>query len=277
MRRFVPMLLVTAALSLGATARADEPARAPEPTGLAREAAFELGLDFHLFSRHFRYEDDFYGFLRDYDLPAGPSLGVHARWYPGKHFTDEWPSILGLGIVFDHSFALASERSNRVRFPTANRTVEVNALARFQIGEQAIVGVFGFGSHLFELGLDDPSIPDTLKVPDIPSVNYRYLRSGVEGRLVFARPVGALLGASFLQVLDAGGIGEAVWFPRATANGAELSARVVLDLTHGLEAQLGVDYRRYFMAMHPEVGDDFIAGGALDQYVYYSASVVYRH
>jgi hypothetical protein len=269
-------LLLTAlfALSFASPARADEGARQPS---LGDEAALELGLDFHVFSRSFRYEDDYYGFLRGYRLGAGPSMGFNARWYPGKHATDGWPSIFGVGVRFDHSFGLASERSNQVQFPTTNRMVEVNALARFQIGEQAVVGIFGFGSHFFELGLDDPWTPATLNTPDVPSVNYRYLRYGAEGRLVFHPLVGALVGASFLQVLDAGGIDDRVWFPRATTNGAELAGHVVLRIAHGLEARLGVAYRRYFMAMNAEVGDDYIAGGALDQYVFYTAGLVYRH
>jgi len=49
------------------------------------------------------------------------------------------------------------------------------------------------------------------------------------------------------------------------------------ELDAGLEIRLGFDVRRYFFSMNPEVGDPFIAGGALDQYLGYTLGIAYRY
>jgi hypothetical protein len=262
---------------VGLTILAD-PTSARAEVGVANDAALDVGVGFELFSRYLRYEDDLHGFLRPYDLGAGPAVAIDARWYPGRHFTEEWPAIFGIEMAFQRSFAIVSERSDGARFPTVNRNVDVNALARFMIRRHALVGRFGYGSHLYELRRRDPSQPSTgILVPDVPSVEYRYLRYGVESRLAILDWFGAVVGASFLQVLDAGGLESEIWFPHLSGHGAELDVGAVFALGRGFEARASLTYRRYFFAFNPVPGyEDIIAGGALDQFVFYTASVAYR-
>ncbi len=279
----VAALVALAALALGsprAHAEDRDGARCescPSAT-VSADAALDLGMGFQLFSRHLRYEDDLYGFLRPYDLPAGPAFVLAGRFYPGRLFTDRWPSIFGLEVGFQRSFAIVSERPGGERFPSVNRMVDVNALARVMIRRNSLVARFGYGSHLYELRVADPSQPSAgILVPDVPSVEYRYLRYGADARIAIVPRVAALAGASFLQVLDAGGIEDEVWFPHLGGNGVELSCGVVVGIARGFEVRATLDYRRYFFAFNPVPGyEDIVAGGALDSFLFYSAAVAYR-
>jgi hypothetical protein len=64
-----------------------------------------------------------------------------------------------------------------------------------------------------------------------------------------------------------GGLTEATWFPRATGAGLDVSAGVAFHVTTWLDLQARIDTRRYFFAMHPAIGDPWIAGGATDDYI----------
>lgn len=279
MRRLAIMLALLAAPF---TARAELPA-APAPvqsdsprTTLRRTSALEVGSGGAIFSRHLRYNDDVYGFLREYTLPAAPEATMFLRAYPGAFAGPGIGEVFGLELRFDRSFGVESERQNGVRFPTVQRVLEVNALARLARGGHELVGVVGYGHHAFELRRAEPSAPDLDNVPDVPSTGYGYVRLGVEGRAVLHDRVALSLAASYLFVLDAGGIEDDVWFPRAQTGGMTAGLGVVVAIVCGFEVRLDLEYRRYFLDMRVQPGDPHIAGGALDQYTRTSLRGVYR-
>lgn len=242
----------------------------------AHAPAVEVYLGLSTISRHFRYHQDVYGALRDYTLPAGPSISIGGRWFPGAHFTDGIGSAFGVGFRFDRSMGLDSERGPALSYPTAQRIFELDALGRFVAPSYEIVAGLGFGSHAFVLDNATPATPDLDPVPDIPDIDYRYVRVAVDGRFDVVRRFDVGFGVGALAVLDAGGIDDTVWFPRSQAGGLTLELDGYVPLAHGIELRASLEYRRYFHAMNSQLGDSRIAGGALDQYTTAELAVLYR-
>jgi hypothetical protein len=57
-----------------------------------------------------------------------------------------------------------------------------------------------------------------------------------------------------------------MWFPRLSGGAIDGEIGIGVDLAHGIRARLALELCRYYFAMHPEPGDAWIAGGAVDQY-----------
>jgi hypothetical protein len=118
-----------------------------------------------------------------------------------------------------------------------------------------------YGEHRF--AVEDEAMEEEL----VPDVTYRWARGG----LAVAVPVGDKLvvegGGGWRQLLSTGELASEAWFPRSTGAGidAELGATWKAGGPVSLFAR--ADLRRYFFAMNPEVGDPYIAGGAVDQYL----------
>jgi hypothetical protein len=271
------LLLACLVLTCSSVAHAELPPGSPHHRALLRRtSALEAGFGFGLITRRFSYHQDVYGFLRDYELPVGPEIALDVRVYPGAFVRPGIPGAFGLELIFERSFGIESERGNGVRFPTIQRILEANAIARLARGGHELALVFGYGHHAFELGRSAPSEPDLDNIPDVPSAGYGYLRIGTEGRAVLHDRLALVLGAAYLVVLDTGGIEDPLWFPRATAGGMTVSARVVLAVVRNVDVRLGFSYRRYFLDMHSEPGDRNIAGGALDRFTSTELSAAYR-
>lgn len=272
------LLPLVALLLLPATGLAQSPSASEEvPVARERPVFLDLSIGTGIVSRHLRFHDDLYGVTRPYDLAGGASFGFDARIHPGAFARHELAGTFGLGVRYDRTAGATSESSEGAVFPTANQRIEIDAIERFRLGAHELAGSIGYGNHAFVLGRSTPTSPSTNAVPEVPNVRYSYLRLGIETRLRAHRWVSFRVGAAYLQVFDAGGIEDASWFPRARSAGIELTTRLVVPITHGLEGRLGIEYRRYFFAMRPEVGDPRIVGGALDQYADVRLELAYRY
>ena len=85
------------------------------------------------------------------------------------------------------------------------------------------------------------------------------------GRFGLGRRVALTGRAAWLAVLDTGAA-PARYFPRQTVSAVEAAAGVAVDIGE-VEVRAGVEYRRYFSSMHPEPGDAYVVGGAVDEYM----------
>ncbi|MBX3250692.1 MAG: hypothetical protein KF901_26170 [Myxococcales bacterium] len=239
--------------------------------------AIDLGVYFRLFSRRLRYTDDLYGLLRTYTLPLGPSIRFDGRWYPGAHIGDGFYAHIGFDFAYELAFGIDSRRADGEVFPTSSRAWSVGMRGRVPFGaHEASLGV-GYGLHSFVVEAAGPSQPGREIIPQVPGMTYRFVRLQAEGRFALIGGLRATLRAAYLVMLDTGGVQQDIWFPRASAGGVEAEVIVGYELDVGLEIRLSWDVRRYFFSMNPEVGDPFIAGGALDQYFGYTLGVAYRY
>jgi hypothetical protein len=113
----------------------------------------------------------------------------------------------------------------------------------------------------------------------IPGVAYSFVEPALDARFAFGSfGVGALVG--YRLVLSAGDIQEPVWFPDATASALHANLFVSYALARPLHALLGVNVRRYGLAMHSKPSDVTLgrdaAGGAIDQYLTAFLGIEYR-
>lgn len=248
-----------------------------EELGERAYVAFDLGVYAHLFSRRLRYNDDLYRLMRTYTLQLGPAVRFDGRWYPGAHVGDGFYAHIGLEFAYERAFGIDSKRADGETFPTTSRAWHVGLRGRVPFGDhEASLGI-GYGLHSFVVEAAGPSQPGREIIPQVPGVTYRFVRIQGEGRFALVGGLRATVRAAWLQLVDLGGVESEIWFPRASAGGIEAEILVGYELDAGLEIRLGFDVRRYFFSMNPEVGDPFIAGGALDQYLGYTLGVAYRY
>lgn len=222
----------------------------------------EIAAGLKFFTRSLTYNDDLYGALRPYDLSGAPSLDAQLRWYPGAHFGSGIASIFGVYGQFNYALGLKTVDAMEREFATSQLSFGGGLRVRIPLGASEL-GVFGgYGQHGFTLdGTDGPT------GIDFPSVSYGFLRYGADGRLSPFDGFHARFGFAWRQMLSAGEIAEADWFPRATMGGLDAQLGVGYEVVSGLEVQLGAELIRYFYAMNPEPGDGRVAGGAVDQYL----------
>ncbi len=248
--------------------------------GVLRDEALPNALDMailaHPFSRRLVYNDDLYGLLREYSLGLGPAFRLAARWYPGAHFTAGWGAYLGVDILWERAFAIDSKRADGEVFPTRSQAWYLGLRGRIPLGRHEVSVGLGYGRHTFVIDSAGPSQPGRLNIPQVPGVDYRSVATQVEMRLAPVAGLRITLSGAYLFLLDLGGIGSDRWFPRAKAGGIEAAVTLGWETSSGIELRLGWDVRRYFYRFEPEVGDPFIAGGAIDQYFGYSFGLAYR-
>ena len=244
--------------------------------------ALELAILGHAFGRTLRYNDDLYGFLREYTLKFGPQVRFSGRWYPGAHVTDGFGSYLGIDLMWERAFGIDSKRADGVVFPTRSQAWLVGLRGRYPLERHEFSVGFGYGRHSFIIENSGPSSPDRLNIPVVPGVNYKHLKLDVDARVHLAAGVFARVFAGYMIVLDAGGIEDDVWFPLATAGGFEAGLNLDYELDNGLTFRIGFDVRRYFFDMNvvPDdangQGDPWVVGGAVDQYFGYTFGIAYR-
>jgi len=236
------------ASTTGVTASVSRPQRA--------RRAIVISVEERPFWRRLRYNDDLDDRLRPSDLVAN-AVGVGASWRPLQN-------LRNLSIVGRGELAVGvngSRTSDGTAYSTSSS--EWNLGIGFDVGiASARVGLVAtYGEQRFSL--DD----DAQMMELIPDVTYRFARGGLVVAVPLASRWELSVTGGWRQLLGMGGMTETMWFPRASGAGIDGSAGLAFHVTPWLAVQARVDLRRYFLAMNPEPGDPWIAGGATDQYV----------
>ena len=97
---------------------------------------------------------------------------------------------------------------------------------------------------------------------------------GWDGRIPIG-PIAVALLLKYQGALDAGETKDR--FTGASVGGLVFGGGVNVPLISGLEGRIGAEYYRWFYSFSPEVGDEFIAGGALDQYIHLRAGLAFAY
>lgn len=244
--------------------------------------ALEMAILGHAFGRKLRYNDDLYGFLREYTLNFGPQIRFSARWYPGAHVTDGFGSYLGIDLMWERAFGIDSKRADGVVFPTSSQAWLVGLRGRYPLERHEFSVGFGYGRHSFIIENSGPSTPDRLNIPVVPGVNYKHIKLDLDARIHIAGGLYTRIFAGYMIILDLGGIEDDVWFPLASGGGFEAGLNLDYEMDNGLTIRVGFDVRRYFMDMNVSPtdengqGDPWVVGGAVDQYFGYTLGLAYR-
>ena len=208
-------------------------------------------------ARIFRYHDGLSSNLRPYDLPASANVAVTVEVYPLARLGV--PILRGVGLTggFQYAPGLASQASMGASVSTVWMHVDGGLRLRLPFGEDSrfVLGVAGgVVKERFAFGVSS-------LVASLPSVDYLFGRAAADGRLRLG-PVALLAGGAYLPAISGGDL--AGRFRKASFAAVELSAGLAVPLGSHFEMRAAGTYTRVFYAFKPEVGDGYVAGGALD-------------
>ncbi len=218
-------------------------------------------------SRNFDYVDRLTSTLRPYSLTAAPLAAVSAEVYPAARTGTPFLKDLGATVDYALAFGLGSTDSAGTNVSTSWSAFDLGLRERIPVGRQVLLGVHGgYGEidYTFSGNLNTTA--------ELPSVQYRFIRGGADGRVALGI-VNVTLSGSYLAVLSTGAVGN--YFGRATVGGVEGNVGVSHGFGHGFEAGVELAYTRFFYTLNPQPGDPYVAGGALDQMARGSVSVAY--
>jgi hypothetical protein len=236
-----------------------------EPTRSAALAS--IGAAIQVGARDFSYVDRITPTLRPYDLVAAPLVSVDAELYPLAR--SRTPVLKDLGATFDYSraFGLASADSAGTSVSTTWNELDFGARARFPIGHAVLAGIHGGYGEI------DYSFHGALRTSaQLPDVQYRFLRGGLDARVALGA-VSVYGYASYLGVLSTGLFGT--YFARASVGGIEGRIGAAHAIARSFELSLEIAYTRFYYSLHPQPGDAYVAGGALDQIARGSLRIAY--
>jgi hypothetical protein len=222
------------------------------------------------FTRLLRYNQDIFNQLRSYSLSLAPAPFVSLNWYPGAHGSrDGFGAHIGVGGRFEHAVGLESrDETTGTRFTTRALAAEGHVRGRIPFSVHELVLFGGAGLQSFSLGAGDGGAD-----PGVPDVNYTYLRFGFEGRLEPVDSLSITGRFAYRPVLSAGEITSEEWFRRGSAAGLDAGVAITYEVLPSFDMVLAGELRRYFYSFNPEPTDAQVAGGAVDQYLFFSLGI----
>jgi hypothetical protein len=236
---------------------------APPPSRYPQKPTiFELSAGGGSGSRFFRYNDALSAGLRTYNLPAAPNVVVAAELYPFARLSVPVIRNIGFDGGFQHAIALSSATSNGMSVGTNWWRAEGDLRLRFPLGEGArhAIGVRG-GVVAEHFGFTSG---DAMLTTQLPDVDYLFWRVGAFGRAA-AGPIAFLLDVAYMPAWKSGALADR--FRESTFAAVEFGGGLAVPVVRVFEFRATADYMRVFYAFHPNPGDAYVAGGALDQFV----------
>ncbi len=223
-------------------------------------------------NRRFKYSDPVGDSLRPYKLPLAPMASFGLEAYPLA--TSDVPVLRDLGFRgrFSRAFALDSTTPDGDKIETSWTRFGGEVRERLLIpGRHPLeFGAF-FGADASYFVMSSKSAVMAL----LPSARTVSLRFGLDGRVLVAGRFSLMLNLAYLAVTSPGEVYEHFRDPQVAGVDGELGCSVTL--IPGLEIRLNGRYTRYFASFHPEVGDPYVAGGALDEQLQIGLGVRYAH
>lgn len=223
-------------------------------------------------NRRFTYSDQVGYNLAPYRLPAAPMASFGIEAYPAAASGVPFIRDLGIRAHISRGFAFDSNTPQNV-------TLETN-WTRF--GGELRERLLFPGPHAFELGVlvgadasyfgmsADAPVPALL-----PAARTIALRFGLDARLHVAWRLSVLAGSAYLLTTSRGEIYE--HFRKPHVAGVDADFGFAIDVGSGFEARLTGRYTRYFASFKPRLGDEYVAGGALDEQLQAGLGVRYAH
>jgi len=222
--------------------------------------------------RHFAYSDPVGNGYAPYRLPAAPMVSLGMEAYPAAASGVPVLCDLGLRGRVSRGFAFDSNTPQGVTLETS--------WTRF--GGELRERLLWPGPHAFELGIsagaDASYFGMTAKgtVPALlPAARTVAWRWGLDARVRVASRLSLALGGAYLLPTSKGDIYE--HFRKPKLAGVDGDAGVAVSILPGFEARLSARYTRYFAKFSPQLGDRYVAGGALDEQMQFGLGVRYAH
>lgn len=242
------------------------------PTAVAPEAPaasaphlpppLAMSVGFAVVNRAFTYNDDIFGALVPYHLPAAPVVTGALEWFPGGHADLGALAGLSVRVETEVTVGLESVGSDGAVFGTDLWSLGAGLRYRLRIDDVELRVDAAYRAHVFTIH----QAGETQPPPDVPNLEIHAFRAGGGLRWDVGAGLFFFGSGAYLAPLALGEIASEAWFPRATAGGveAELGLGVRVD---DVELRGFFAMRRFFYDMRSEPGDDRVAGGAVDEYL----------
>lgn len=245
------------------------PGRTPHDVATA---ALIADVSFQVGGRFFEYSDGLTSNLRPYDVFGAPMGRMAIELYP-LAFARDIPVGKDIGITASYAMAFGLTSATQGGEPISNTWMRVTAglRGRIRLGDapSAVLGInAGFG--LLRFGYEAQG---TLAA-EVPDVDYKLLRFGLDGRIPLG-PVALELEGTFLLPLSSGAVYDRQ--RDASVLGVEGRAGLAIPLSAGFELRVMGEYTRFFSAFAPVPGDAYVAGGALDQLITLRLGAAYAY
>ncbi|HEX3902467.1 MAG TPA: hypothetical protein VH853_06420 [Polyangia bacterium] len=199
-----------------------------------------------------------------YSLGVGPIATANVVMYPLDPLIGGPIGNLGLEAEIQQGFAISSSLSSGGSFKDVVHDYAGGLRYRliFAGGDDVYLSATA-GEDAFTF-TGNTTARAQLNIPD---TIYHYFRPGIGLNLKVADGLTVRLGAGYRYVYNDGGpqISSAHFFPHLTVAGADADVVVGYALSEMFEARAGLEWRRYWYAMHSQATDNAIAGGAVDQ------------
>lgn len=236
----------------------DKPKRVRHEVG-SSIVAVEAGIE--VTGRKFDFSDGLSSNLRSYEVFGAPAFFVNAEVYPAGFTTI--PVLRDIGVIgsFARAFALQSATADGTPINTVYQRFSVGLRYRIPISRPTgpVFGVSGqYYAHTF-------NVDETADLKgQIPNVDYSAIRAGADGRFPIGRTA-ITVGFDWIEPLSSGQVYDR--FTGAKVHGVGGKLGFVIKIASGFELRVAAEYSRFFSDFDPVLGDAYIAGGALDQYL----------
>lgn len=218
-------------------------------------------------SRRLSFTDDIRDALGRYDLGVAAVFDVGGRFYPLRYADVGAAAHLGVEANARRVTVRDTESQSGDRFASEAWAWSAGLRYSFPLGGHRLVAGFGVGRERFRVEPAGPTTPGGQLGSGVPSVTYTHLRLYVGARAHLVGPLYISAHAGWRPIVDAGPIATADWFPRARGHGYEFGGYLAVRLHPLFEVRLRAEHRRYVLALRPQPGDRWIAGGSLDSWV----------
>lgn len=250
-------VVTSAAAPQPAAPAPDEDARRPRlPPPLAMTVGFAVT------NRSFTYNDDIFGTLAPYELPAAPVVTLAAEWTPGGHA--DLGVLSGLSVWAQGELGVGIESVGAQGDPHPTEMWSVGGGLRYRVRIDDVELSVEGGYRGVGFAIRDAS--ETQPRPEVPNVEIHAALAGAGFRWDIGGGVFFVGRGAYLAPFSAGEIASEAWFPRASVGGLEANAGVGLRVDD-VEFRALFAMRRFWYAMGSEPGDARVAGGAVDQYL----------
>ncbi len=226
-----------------------------------RPLLFEIGAFAGAGGRSFNYNDGLSAHLHSFELPIAPVTRIQAEVKPLEPLRIRALSNLSVFGSFTQALLVSGVTGTGNRVDATWQ--EYDAGVRYRVlgssgAVPAVALAASYGDQRFAFASTLPS-SDTP-----PSVDYTYVRGGLELRWQLGGLVALTAAAGYRYVLGEGGL--QTQFPRLSGGAVDATMGGAVRISSHFEARLALAYARYFFSMNPQPGDPFVAGGALDEF-----------
>lgn len=226
-----------------------------------------VAIEFMGVGRGFSYSDPITANLRPFNVSFMPSPSVSAELYPLTLSGNARLSGFGLHGGFALSLGVKSARAGGPDYPTNYTRFDVGAHYRLWLGDRwdsfAIIPKVGLHGSGLSLG----AAANGAKETELPSTAYTGLELGLGLDVPVASVFHLVADGAFVVLFSSGDPISAAYFTGGSANGLTARAGFKIGLSDNFAVLAGVSYQHYFFKFTPQVGDRFVAGGALDQFL----------